>query len=459
VTWTVPYGTSLTNLSPVYTVSAMASGAPASGTNRNFSTQQAYTLTAQDGSTKVYAVTATMDRTYPASFGATLTAVEDALTPLKASYFGYADPKSVALGAVQITSLPVLGTLKLNGTAVTNGAVIAAANIGNLTYQSALYGFGTPYATIGIKVKNANNVWSIADAMMTVNVTYVNHPPTSPNGSITAIGDSVFTFWKTDFPFSDVDAGNRLSAIKVTSLPAHGTLKLAGKSITSVPSDAMLATNTCLLTYTPNAGYYGSDLFNYQVSDGTVFSADATMAIIVQNPLLIPVVNRSFEITNAGDNTWTTADGSWMFIPTPWIANMNNYGRIKASSASLPALANGGTWVANMTDAGADILTQNLKTSVSAGDTLSVTFYVCRDSRGGGVLQVSFLNGTTPSSQTFDTTSQTVNTWKSYTCTQTIPAGAASGNLSLRFSNVSGRAGWLDLISDVTLTPAGTTKK
>jgi hypothetical protein len=108
-----------------------------------------------------------------------------------------------------------------------------------------------------------------------------------------------------------------------------------------------------------------------------------------------------------------------------------------------------------MSDAGADILTQDLKTSVSAGDTLSVTFYVCRDSRGGGVLQVSFLNGTTPYSQTFDTTSQTANTWKSYTCTQTIPTGAASGNLSLRFSNVSGRAGWLDLISDVTLTPAG----
>jgi len=459
VTWTVPFGTSLTSLAPVYTVSAMASGAPASGTNRNFSTQQAYTLTAQDGSTKVYTVTATVDRTYPASVGATLTALEDAVTPLKASHFGYADPKSIALGAVQITSLPVLGTLKLNGTVVTNGAIIAAANINNLTYQSALYGFGTPYTTMGVKVKNANNVWSIADAMMTVNVTYVNHPPTSPNGSITAIGDSVYTFWKTDFPFSDVDAGNRLSAIKVASLPAHGTLKLAGKSITSVPSDAILATNTCLLTYTPNAGYVGSDSFNYQVSDGTVFSANAVMAIIVQDPFLIPVANRSFETTNPGDNTWTSPDGAWMFIPTPWTANMNNYGRMKASSASLPALANGGTWVANMTDAGADTLTQDLKIAVSAGDTLSVTFYVCRDSHGGGVLQVSFLNGAIPYSQNVDTTPQTANTWKSYTCTQTIPAGAASGNLSLRFSNVRGRVGWLDLISDITLTPAGTTKK
>ena len=57
VAWTVPYGTAVTNLAPTYTVSPFASGSPVSGTSRNFTTPQTYTITAQNGSTKVYTVT------------------------------------------------------------------------------------------------------------------------------------------------------------------------------------------------------------------------------------------------------------------------------------------------------------------------------------------------------------------------------------------------------------------
>jgi hypothetical protein len=65
-------------------------------------------------------------------------------------------------------------------------------------------------------------------------------------------------------------------------------------------------------------------------------------------------------------------------------------------------------------------------------------------------LQASFIVGATTYSQTFDLTSQTVNTWQSYTLTQTIPT-AVTANLSLKFSNVSGKAGWLDNISNVSV--------
>ncbi len=60
VSVTVPFGTSVTNLSPTYSVSALASGSPISGTVRNFSTPQTYTITAEDNSTKVYTVTVTI---------------------------------------------------------------------------------------------------------------------------------------------------------------------------------------------------------------------------------------------------------------------------------------------------------------------------------------------------------------------------------------------------------------
>ena len=391
----------------------------------------------------------------PNSTNATLTATEDIATPLTAGNFGYADPNSAALTSVRITSLPALGTLMLNGTPVSSGMLpltVTAANIGNLTYQSALYGFGTSYTTFGIMVQNANGLWSIGATTMTVNVTHVNHPPSSAGGLTSLASGSVKTFVAGDFPFSDVDTGDVLSAIKVTSLPAHGTLNLAGTNITTVPSASIPVASIPTLTYTPTANYSGADSFTYQVSDGTVFSADATMAVTVNYAKYITVQNGSFEITNPGDQIWT--DGNWMYIPSPWTASMGGYGRIRYSSGSLPALTGGGTWACNVTDAGFDVITQNLgSNSFNAGDTISVTFYVCRDSYGSGVLQASFLVGATTYSQTFDTTNQAVNTWQSYTLTQTIPA-AVTANLSLRFSNVSGRAGWLDNISNVGVMAA-----
>jgi uncharacterized membrane protein YgcG len=59
ITATVPTSTDVTTLAPTYTVSALATGNPTSGTARNFTTPQTYTITAQDGTTKNYTVTVT----------------------------------------------------------------------------------------------------------------------------------------------------------------------------------------------------------------------------------------------------------------------------------------------------------------------------------------------------------------------------------------------------------------
>lgn len=56
---TVPYGTAVTTLAPTYTLSPLATCAPASGAVRDFSTPQTYIVTAQDGSTQTYTVTVT----------------------------------------------------------------------------------------------------------------------------------------------------------------------------------------------------------------------------------------------------------------------------------------------------------------------------------------------------------------------------------------------------------------
>jgi hypothetical protein len=55
---TMPSGTDLTNLTPSIVISAGATVSPASGVARNFSNSMIYTVTAADGSTQAYSVTA-----------------------------------------------------------------------------------------------------------------------------------------------------------------------------------------------------------------------------------------------------------------------------------------------------------------------------------------------------------------------------------------------------------------
>nr|MDH4443773.1 PQQ-dependent sugar dehydrogenase [Akkermansiaceae bacterium] len=260
------------------------------------------------------------------------------------------------------------------------------------------------------------------------------------------------TFAANDFPFSNLGSGVTQGEIKlVTALPTHGKLYLNGNEITSIPSAPILRTSIHTLTYTPDENYTGPDSFKFQVRDAADFGGDVVMTIDVTP--IIPVLNGSFEERQTGDSNWS--DGAWMYIPSPWIANTGIYGRIRhdrAGLAGLSASPGGETWIANLTDAGHGVLTQNLNASVNAGDPLSVTFYICRDEYGSGVLEASFMVGDNAYSQTFDTSSLAVNTWTRYTLTQTVGVG---GPLSLRFKNLSGRAGWLDKVSNVSVIPSG----
>ena len=56
----LPFGSNVTAIAPIYTVSANATGSPISGTPRNFTTPQTYTITAEDRTTRAYTVTVTV---------------------------------------------------------------------------------------------------------------------------------------------------------------------------------------------------------------------------------------------------------------------------------------------------------------------------------------------------------------------------------------------------------------
>jgi len=383
----------------------------------------------------------------PYSTNATLAALENTEIALTASNFGYADPGSVALAAVQITSLPALGTLKNSGATVVSGDLpltVSAANIGNLTYQSPSGGVGSPYTTMGIKVQNANTLWSFG-ALMTVNVTHVNQPPTSTGGSVILRKNAVKTFAAADFQFSDIDGGDTLGAIKVTSLPTHGTLTLSASAVTLNQVVAVADITAGNLIYTPSTDYTGSDSFNFQVRDATLFSADATMAISVTTDIIVQ--NGSFE-THGGDNAATY----WWSIGSPWTSPVSGpYQELDFRGFDQYAFDSGadGFYGANM-DPSYVSYDQDLSTTVDAGETLSVTFSGGRPkSSSGGSFTVTFVVGATEyTSPVIDTTLQDANTWQSYT--YTIPI-TNTGNLSLSFRGVTS-GGWLDKVSNISVT-------
>jgi Carbohydrate esterase, sialic acid-specific acetylesterase len=62
----VPFGTNVTSLAPTYTTSLLATGSPASGSVRDFTTPQSYTITSQNGTTQSYTVTLTVQPDNPA---------------------------------------------------------------------------------------------------------------------------------------------------------------------------------------------------------------------------------------------------------------------------------------------------------------------------------------------------------------------------------------------------------
>ena len=98
-----------------------------------------------------------------------------------------------------------------------------------------------------------------------------NHAPAGTDKTVTSSEDTPYTFAASDFGFSDPNdsPANNLSSVKVTTLPAAGTLKLDGTAVNAgdFVSAADLAANK--LTYDPAANACGAGYasFTFQVQD------------------------------------------------------------------------------------------------------------------------------------------------------------------------------------------------
>jgi Ca2+-binding RTX toxin-like protein len=225
----------------------------------------------------------------PTASHRTVTTNEDTARILAVADFGFSDVDSGdTLQAVTVTSLPAAGSLRLNGVAVTASQSISVADItaGKLVFSPAANANGAGYASFGFKVSDGTALSDSAYSM-TVNVTPVNDAPTASHRTVTTNEDTARILAVADFGFSDVDSGDTLQAVTVTSLPAAGSLRLNGVAVTASQSISVADITAGKLVFSPAANANGSGYasFGFKVSDGTALSASAYSMTVNVTPV------------------------------------------------------------------------------------------------------------------------------------------------------------------------------
>ena len=265
----------------------------------------------------------------PTSSDNTLTLDEDASHTFTATEFGFSDVDAGdSLSTIKITQLPGAGSLTLSGTAVTANQVITAADIPNLVFTPAANANGAGYADFKFTVSDGS--LESAAQTITLNVDAVNDAPEASDNTVTLDEDDSHTFSASEFGFSDIDAGDTLQSIKITQLPAAGTLTLNGVAVTA--NQVIDTDDIPNLLFTPaaNANGTGYASFQFTVTDsGGMVSAAQTITLNVDavndapvlDADLDPIVNTEARVNSAvttGDQYEAHSDSTANGAITVW---------------------------------------------------------------------------------------------------------------------------------------------
>ena len=223
------------------------------------------------------AVVAAAPNTPPSASNGTVTTNEDTAHTFAAADFNFLDTDTGdTLSNVRIVTLPASdkGTLALSGTPVTANQVVAATNIGTLTYTPPANANGTGYASFTFKVSDGTDE-SAAAYTMTINVTAVNDAPTVA----TAIPDqpatvgTAFSYAFPDTTFTDADTGATLTYMATqagdTALPTWLGFAAGTRTFSGTPQTADVGTVSVKVTASDGNGGSVSDTFDITVAADT----------------------------------------------------------------------------------------------------------------------------------------------------------------------------------------------
>ena len=131
----------------------------------------------------------------------------------------------------------------------------------------------------------------MAAANVNVTVTAVNDAPSGADKTISLDEDGSYTFAASDFALTDLadePAPNVLSAVKITTLPASGTLRLNGVNLTAGQLVSLADITAGKLVFTPAADFFGTATITYVATDGSLDSALTTVTVTVTAVALAP---------------------------------------------------------------------------------------------------------------------------------------------------------------------------
>jgi hypothetical protein len=235
----------------------------------------------------------------PAGADGTVTTPEDVAYTFAAADFGFGDPSDSppnALKAVEVTTLPPTGTLKLTGVAVTAGQFVSAADIavGKLTFNPAADASGSPYATFTFQVQDdggtANGGADLDPTpnTLTINVTPVNDAPVVniTAGSLTYIANQAAKPIDAGLSVIDVDSQNLSGAtVAVTAGFAAGQDVLGFADQNGITGSYNPATGVLTLTGSASLANYQSALrsVTYFNSSASPSTAARTVTVTVND--------------------------------------------------------------------------------------------------------------------------------------------------------------------------------
>jgi hypothetical protein len=322
---------------------------PSSGTTTSGTETSTFTASATPGKGNVSATidnqTLTVQLTVIGVPTANAQSVNVAFNTAKAITLTGSDPDSPPLSLTYtVAANPTHGTL--SGTAP------------NLTYTPNAGYNGSDSFTF--TVNNGTNTSSAATVTLSV-------APGTPTANLQSVNVTVNTAKAITLTGSDPDIPPLSLTYAVFTNPAHGTLSGTAPN----------------LTYTPNAGYNGSDSFTFTVNNGTNTSSAATVTLSVNQAVVSGTVGVNWG--TAGNATLqTAADGlrllaSGRTTTSPWIGidkitvTLSAAASITASDVSVT-----GTTVANygpvtISGSGTTSITVTLAQPINAVDRVTVT--------------------------------------------------------------------------------------
>lgn len=206
----------------------------------------------------------------PSGTDRTVNLLEDAGYTFKSTDFGFSDKTDGhAFKSATLTTLPASGTLTLSGKAVKAGQVIAAADLARLVYVPAANASGAASFTFqvadtGGTASGGRDIDPMPDTFR-FQITAVNDAPSGADRTIGLLEDARHTFKATDFGFSDKADGHALQSARLATLPAEGTLTLAGKAVKA--GQVIAAADLAKLVYAPAAHATRTASFTFAVTD------------------------------------------------------------------------------------------------------------------------------------------------------------------------------------------------